>query len=402
MKCSQCGAKLPRGAHFCRACGAPVVHDPAASPKRSKRRRGPGVLQSFVLGAAAVLVVLAAVIGALYLTGYLGNVVDAFFGRGSVSDTLRRAENVEAPAPDTRDEAASDDDTGSGDETPAAAPEQYVMTAPAGAGAVMAPGAPPLSVSDLPLDPEDIDTSAKHAELTADELESAVSAIHEKYNRILSEIAAGSYRVFMPREGVTYYYAGATLVAAVMQKGVDGTDYARSYYFDAGALIFSCFEAEDSYMLYVCGDRLIRLRYAPDVTAREHATNYDQEPDEIYQQWQELVVSEGRYLLLDAITAPAVTINNASEFLLPDSSTRYLTEDDLIGLTAGQCRLARNEIYARHGRRFADASLQRYFDACSWYEGTTDPADFSDSVFNEYERANILLILDYEKAHGFR
>ena len=79
------------------------------------------MLQSFVLGAAAVLVVLAAVIGALYLTGYLGNVVDAFFGRGSVSDTLRRAESVEAPAPDTRDEAASDDDTGSGDETPAAA-----------------------------------------------------------------------------------------------------------------------------------------------------------------------------------------------------------------------------------------------------------------------------------------
>lgn len=366
------------------------------------RRRGPGVLQSFVLGAAAVLVVLAAVIGALYLTGYLGNVMDAFFGRGSVSDTLRRSENVEAPAPDTEDEAASAAaDAGTGDETLAAAPEQYAMTAPAPADADAAPGAPPLSVSDLPLDPEDTGTSAKRADLTADELESAVSTIREKYNRILSDIAAGSYRAFMPREGVTYYYAGATLVAAVMQKGVDGTDYARSYYFDAGALIFSCFEAEDSYMLYVREDRLIRLRYAPDVTAREHATNYDQETDEIYQEWQELVVSEGKYLLLDAITAPAA-INNASEFLLPDSSTRYLTEDDLVGLTAEQCRLARNEIYARHGRRFADASLQRYFDACSWYEGTTDPADFSDSVFNEYERANILLIIDYEKAHGFR
>ena len=33
-------------------------------------------------------------------------------------------------------------------------------------------------------------------------------------------------------------------------------------------------------------------------------------------------------------------------FIIPDSSTRYLTEDDLIGLSKEQLEIARNEIYA--------------------------------------------------------
>ncbi|MFR9148557.1 MAG: YARHG domain-containing protein [Hungatella sp.] len=30
-------------------------------------------------------------------------------------------------------------------------------------------------------------------------------------------------------------------------------------------------------------------------------------------------------------------------------------------------RFAKNEIYARHGRRFHDSELQGYFDQLSWY-----------------------------------
>ena len=62
----------------------------------------------------------------------------------------------------------------------------------------------------------------------------------------------------------------------------------------------------------------------------------------------------------------------------------------------------RNEIYARHGRRFKDPALQRYFDSLSWYNGTIEPSDFNDNVFNSYERANCILIIDYEREHGYR
>ncbi|WP_304406491.1 YARHG domain-containing protein, partial [uncultured Clostridium sp.] len=39
-------------------------------------------------------------------------------------------------------------------------------------------------------------------------------------------------------------------------------------------------------------------------------------------------------------------------FIIPDSSIRYLSEDDLRGLNKDQLEIARNEIYARHGYQF--------------------------------------------------
>ncbi len=91
-----------------------------------------------------------------------------------------------------------------------------------------------------------------------------------------------------------------------------------------------------------------------------------------------------------------------SKYILPDSNSRFLTRQDLYGFTAEECRLARNELFARYGRRFQDETLQAYFDSCSWYNGTIDPEDFDESTFNEYEKANRDLIVEYEKDMGYR
>ena len=87
-------------------------------------------------------------------------------------------------------------------------------------------------------------------------------------------------------------------------------------------------------------------------------------------------------------------------YILPDSNTRYLTREDLAGLSAEECRIARNEIYARHGRRFKDEELQNYFNGKDWYAGTMD--DVTDDMLNEYELANRDLIVAYEKEQGYR
>lgn len=92
----------------------------------------------------------------------------------------------------------------------------------------------------------------------------------------------------------------------------------------------------------------------------------------------------------------------AQEYMLPGSDSRYLTRADLEGLTADECRIARNEIYARHGRMFADEQLQAYFDQRSWYVPRIQPNDFTDSMLNEYDLANLTLILAYEKEMGYR
>lgn len=84
------------------------------------------------------------------------------------------------------------------------------------------------------------------------------------------------------------------------------------------------------------------------------------------------------------------------QFICPDSSTRYLTDADLNYLTSQELRIARNEIYARHGRRFSSSDLQAYFDAQSWYNGTISPEHFDDDSLSDIESKNISLIQEYE------
>lgn len=91
-----------------------------------------------------------------------------------------------------------------------------------------------------------------------------------------------------------------------------------------------------------------------------------------------------------------------SQYILPDSASRYLTMEDLEGLTKEECRIARNELFARHGRLFTDEELQAYFNQLDWYQGTIQPNDFDDSVFNEYEVANRDLITQFEEQQGYR
>ena len=86
----------------------------------------------------------------------------------------------------------------------------------------------------------------------------------------------------------------------------------------------------------------------------------------------------------------------SSDYVLPSSSSQYLSASDVKNLSSYQLMIARNEIYARHGRKFNDSELQAYFNGKSWYKGTVNPEDFSTSVFNDYEIKNIQLIQSYE------
>ncbi|MDO4324726.1 MAG: YARHG domain-containing protein [bacterium] len=86
-----------------------------------------------------------------------------------------------------------------------------------------------------------------------------------------------------------------------------------------------------------------------------------------------------------------------SEYILAGSDSRYITREEIENLSLEECRLARNELYARRGRYFSDKELQDYFNACSWYEPYIQPEDFQDSVFNQYELANRDLLLQYER-----
>lgn len=92
----------------------------------------------------------------------------------------------------------------------------------------------------------------------------------------------------------------------------------------------------------------------------------------------------------------------SGDYILPESNFRILSMSDLEGLTAEECRLARNEIYARHGRKFEAEDLQEYFGSCEWYQPTIEVGDFQESMLNDCEIANRDLIVEYEKEKGYR
>lgn len=89
------------------------------------------------------------------------------------------------------------------------------------------------------------------------------------------------------------------------------------------------------------------------------------------------------------------TMNNV--YLLPDSDTYYITEADVSWMDDNDLMLARNEFYARRGRKFATKSIQDYFNRQAWYSGTIEPDDFTSEMFNRYEQANVDFIVAYEK-----
>lgn len=101
------------------------------------------------------------------------------------------------------------------------------------------------------------------------------------------------------------------------------------------------------------------------------------------------------------VTYNANTNIESVDYILPNSNTRKLTEADLQGLSSEECRIARNEIYARHGRKFSDQTLQEYFESKTWYIGQVEPNEFDESVLNESEKANAELISKYEKEQGY-
>ncbi len=89
-------------------------------------------------------------------------------------------------------------------------------------------------------------------------------------------------------------------------------------------------------------------------------------------------------------------VNEQGDYIIEGSDSRYLSEEEVATLSPEEIRLAKNEIYARHGRIFESEDLREYFESQSWYHGEIEPEDFDESVFNEYEKANIDLLVSYE------
>ena len=80
-----------------------------------------------------------------------------------------------------------------------------------------------------------------------------------------------------------------------------------------------------------------------------------------------------------------------------DTDKRYYEASDFSDDPWIIINIAKNEIYARHGYIFTDPDLYDFFMGQLWYVPTVEAEDFDDSVFNEYERANLQLLSQLDK-----
>ena len=83
-------------------------------------------------------------------------------------------------------------------------------------------------------------------------------------------------------------------------------------------------------------------------------------------------------------------------YVLPGSDSSVYSYDTLRGLSAWELRVARNEIYARHGRMFESAELQAHFNSKSWYNGYIPADQFNAGVLNSVELENLKRIQEVE------
>ena len=89
-------------------------------------------------------------------------------------------------------------------------------------------------------------------------------------------------------------------------------------------------------------------------------------------------------------------------YVLGDSSSYYYSYDELNSMSAYDLYIARNEIYARHGRMFNRSDLQDYFNSQEWYTPLYSPSTFDSmgNQLNDCELKNVKLMKQVEADKG--
>lgn len=114
----------------------------------------------------------------------------------------------------------------------------------------------------------------------------------------------------------------------------------------------------------------------------------------LWQDWYKPAKDQSKIKLNPIEEQNVKTIENYENKIREQLATQPVTEELFEGLFAEDLRMLRNEIYARHGRVFKDAKLQKTFAEMSWYKPNPD---FKDEMLSEIESKNLKEIADAEK-----
>jgi hypothetical protein len=117
-----------------------------------------------------------------------------------------------------------------------------------------------------------------------------------------------------------------------------------------------------------------------------------------WQDWYKPLKDQKKVKLNDTEEANVKLLQAYESKMREKITTEALPEEFFYGMYLEDLRILRNEIFAKRGRVFKDAKLQKYFEAQSWYKA--DPT-FTDenakNILSENEFKNISLIKAQEE-----
>lgn len=187
-----------------------------------------------------------------------------------------------------------------------------------------------------------------------------------------------------------------------VQEGEDGFTLLQtaSYEKEAGMGMLCGFYRKDGMAIDIPGGT--PLAYTDTQTyymAVPTDVNFYYEDEAVAAQYHEMAELTGVVAATISIDKEGVRMN-PDEYVLPLSNTIAIQEEDLYNFSDNELKIARNEIYARHGRKFSDQYLAGHFDSCSWYEGTVSPEEFGEETLSGIEKDNVKMIAKAEEAYG--
>jgi hypothetical protein len=101
-----------------------------------------------------------------------------------------------------------------------------------------------------------------------------------------------------------------------------------------------------------------------------------------WQDWYKPIKNQNLVKLNPTEETNVKTIENYERKIREKVTTQVLTQEIFDGLFTEDLRVLRNEIYARHGRVFKDAELQKTFAAMNWYKPNPE---YNDALLTETE-----------------
>ena len=405
MRCRNCGVELEPEARFCQDCGTPVDGQPARSSFKPAQantgsKRSPRTIAIGIICVAAVIAIAFAAASALGLGGPRSSGASST-AAASASSSSASAASSSAQASSASSSKSSSSASKSSKSAKKEEPTWDATKAEAkarkdarAAGMQVFTGTVHFSTykqraADVSSKLVKSVSSVANDELVLIDfvMKENLSAVNDDTRVVESRPGQGSIAMANPWdwEGLD----GRIVTVAAFPEDLIFPSSAAGYLFSAYGnvlLIAPLSEASEA-----------SLSYTP-MGQGQPLPELPKAPDNVFDTSSDSSKSAASSEASAASSEASATANG--DYVLADSATRTYTKDELSKLSDYELFIARNEIYARHGRKFQSADLQSYFDSKSWYKATTSAADFTESVLSSTELANASLIREVEEARN--